>query len=294
MRRRRAGPSEPSSDAVTHLHQPHRRSQARSCPAADLAVRRHAHRHAPAAGGQAPAPKPARHGVVVAPRAARPALRPCAGRAGEKRPRQGLSAGSSRAGAHCQLRADGVRPPPYRGTCPPRRDSCPGSAPPRPRRGCARDPQPRRRLLDERSARRAARTCSASTRQKGAELARARECVGAGRKAGRTRCTDPRRSHSARARRCPLHHAPRGAPSCAKKSALFLTEQLRRAEPFVVWLGCLMDSRSLPRLVGCAYSIRTAGATCRETPLAGGNDSRRSCALLAELRTAFLLRTESR
>ena len=135
MRRRRAGPPEPSSDAAAHLHQPHRRSQTQSCPAADSEVRRHAHRHAPAAGGQALAPKPARRGVVVAPRAARPALQPCAGRAGEKRPRQGLSAGSSRAGAHCQLRADGVRPPPYRGACPPRRDSCPGSAPPAPGEG---------------------------------------------------------------------------------------------------------------------------------------------------------------
>ena len=60
------------------------------------------------------------------------------------------------------------------------------------------------------------------------------------------------------------------------------------------WLGCLMDTRALPRLVGCIYSIRTAGATSRETPLAGGNDSRRSCVLRPELRTAFLLRTESR
>jgi hypothetical protein len=134
-RGRRAGPREPRSDAVTHLHQPHRRSQARSCPAADLAVRRHAHRHAPAAGRHALAPRPARHGVVVAPRAARPALRRCADRAGEKRPRQGLSAGSSRAGAPLVEADGGVRPPPYCGACPPRRDSCPASAPPAPGEG---------------------------------------------------------------------------------------------------------------------------------------------------------------
>ena len=228
MRRRRAGPPEPSSDAVAHLHQPHRRSQTQSCPAADSGVRRHAHRHAPAAGGQALAPKPARHGVVVAPRAARPALRPCAGRAGEKRPRQGLSAGSSRAGAPLVEADGGVRPPPYCGACPPRRDSCPASAPPAPGEGAHAILSPDGGSSTS-GARRAARTCSASTRQKGAELARARECVGAGRKAGRTSCTDPRRSHSARARRCPLHHAPRGAPSCAKKRAHFLTEQLSKS-----------------------------------------------------------------
>ena len=235
MRRRRAGPPEPSSDAVAHLHQPHRRSQTQSCPAADSGVRRHAHRHAPAAGGQALAPKPARHGVVVAPRAARPALRPCAGRAGEKRPRQGLSAGSSRAGAHCQLRADGVRPPPYRGACPPRRDSCPGSAPPAPGEGAHAilspdggsstsgapaglpAPAPHRRVRRERSS---PVYMSAWARGGRLDAQAVRTPAEATRHArGGARCTT---------RRVARHRAQRSAPSFSRSS-------FRRAEP--LWAG---------------------------------------------------------